>query len=160
VVARNVSLVLELRGIDRERRSVQKLSSKRGSVVKPESGVWTPDLVSELIEMLKTQTGQEVSDTLAERGIELSRSAIHGKMNRLGVSSYSEPGHRSRRKVAYTPGIPRNVPFVELERGECKYECSGSETTPADSFVFCGNPVRDDGEPYCGHCASIAYRPV
>jgi hypothetical protein len=54
--------------------------------------------------------------------------------------------------------VPRNVRFMELQRGECQFECSPTDNVPTAVFVFCGNPVRDERCPYCVYHALVARR--
>ncbi|MCA6108153.1 GcrA family cell cycle regulator [Bradyrhizobium cenepequi] len=107
-------------------------------------------------------TASEIASRLAAHGYDFTRSAVIGKMRRLHVATRG--GDVKKRKAplpspsAVAAFEPRLVPFLALEDGECKFECSPHDT-PTNEFVFCGLPhLDDDGMPYCAYHRSIARR--
>ena len=114
-------------------------------------------------------------------GVELrfSRSAIAGKVNRLGLDKRKDkdrgkraPYTTMRRKAIYfaanvkqpklsKPVIPkpdasivpaefRGLTFAQLEPWHCRYP--RGEKAP---YLYCGAPIERDS--YCGHCFNITH---
>jgi GcrA cell cycle regulator len=98
---------------------------------------WT----SERIELLKRCLHAGLSCGQIAREIGVTRNAVIGKMNRLGLSR---------------PKDWRGCTLFELSQGKCRWPISNPG---AEDFCFCGNePVK--GLPYCLGHARIAYRSV
>src|SRR5215475_4951473 len=142
---------------------------------------WT----SERIELLKRCFHAGLSCGQMAREIGVSRNAVIGKMNRLGLSRPKDvarpktPGTwRSKRprlnisaqQEMLMAAFPRPQPpaedipiyngrgctLLELSQGKCRWPISNPG---AEDFCFCGNePVK--GLPYCLGHARIAYRSV
>jgi hypothetical protein len=124
------------------------------------TSVWTDELADRVLLLSEKFSAQEISNRLAVEGYDISRNAIISKLSRLGSSSAMRRVRRSiplERTIVYPPVPPRNVPFIELEAGECQFECSPGDVATRD-FVFCGNPVRDEECRFCGFHAQIAYK--
>lgn len=111
----------------------------------------------------------------------VSRSAVVGKLHRLGLKrghpvakpkerkvravSFELPSKRGSRPKVSLPPIERSpVPVVACQpkplhelpfTGACKFEVSGSDK-PAE-YLFCSNPTEKD-VPYCGQHCEILYR--
>ncbi len=139
---------------------------------------WT----TERIALLKNRIEAGFSRGQIAREIGVSRNAVIGKVNRLGLSRVRGPVRQQDPSVAKV-ARPRKVPqhrilralwanpplaFVEVP-GDCANRCSLFELQQwhcrwpisdpgAEDFGFCGNnPVK--GLPYCAAHARMAYRP-
>jgi GcrA cell cycle regulator len=134
---------------------------------------------SERIELLKRclLAGLSCSQIACEIGV--TRNAVSGKINRLGLSRPKDVISRRPKRprpnifaqhqmlVAAFPApqlhaedIPiyngRGCTLFELSQGNCRWPISNPG---AEDFCFCGNePVK--GLPYCLGHARIAYRPA
>ena len=100
------------------------------------------------VEKLTKFWGQGVSarDIASKLG-NISRNAVIGKANRLGLSKKS-----SATKIPLTNNI--TISSLVPNMSGCKWPIGH----PGDSdFYFCGKPVIP-GKPYCGEHCLIAYR--
>ena len=140
---------------------------------------WT----TERITLLKNRIDAGLSCAQIAREIGVSRNAVIGKANRLGLSRFKSPvgqpgpvaskiarpgkvtQHRILRALrresqlafAEVPGgSPNRCSFFELQPWHCRWPISDPG---AEDFAFCGNnPV--EGLPYCAAHARLAYRPA
>jgi GcrA cell cycle regulator len=105
---------------------------------------WT----SERIELLKRCLHAGLSCGQTAREIGVTRNAVIGKVNRLGLS---RPKDLIGRQLEHNG---RGCTLLELSGGKCRWPISNPG---AEDFCFCGNePVK--GLPYCVGHARIAYR--
>jgi len=140
---------------------------------------WT----TERIALLKNRIEAGLSCGQIAREIGVSRNAVIGKANRLGLSRFKSPVGQLERRGASKIARPRNVTqhrimralrakphltFAEVPGGSAnrcslfdlqQWHCRWPISDPgAEDFGFCGNnPV--DGLPYCAARARMAYRP-
>jgi GcrA cell cycle regulator len=115
---------------------------------------WT----SERIELLKRCLYAGLSCGQTAREIGVTRNAVIGKMNRLGLSRPKDVIGRQleQRRAAIPIYNGRGCTLLELSQGKCRWPISNPG---AQDFCFCGNePVK--GLPYCPGHARIAYRSV
>jgi GcrA cell cycle regulator len=141
---------------------------------------WTEERVALLRD--RVDAGLTCAQIAHEIGV--SRNAVIGKVNRLGLSRFKsmvagEPGRAGAPKIARPkmpirqrpyPASPRKPPLafpepavdagkrcslLELQQGHCRWPIS---EPGAEDFGFCGNQ-RADGLPYCTAHARMAYRP-
>jgi hypothetical protein len=145
---------------------------------------WSDALEQEVIRRwLAKESAKRISEALLAKGLHVTRNAIMGKVNRLGLQ---------RAKVTVLPPMPRAptpyrahvaprkpkapaqqrpekkivptvieifplmVAFGDLDHGQCRFECSDA-AEPAD-YQFCGLPVRDTECSYCSHHAALCLR--
>ena len=139
---------------------------------------WT----TERIALLKNRIDAGLSCAQIAREIGVSRNAVIGKANRLGLSRFKSPvgqpepvaskvvrsrkvtQHRILRALRRVPqlafaevpgGSPNRCSLLELQPWHCRWPISDPG---AEDFAFCGNnPV--EGLPYCAAHARLAYRP-
>lgn len=134
------------------------------------SSPWTDDLRSEVKEMWRTQSAQQIATALQQRGYPFSRNAIVGLVHRAGLTIEQKTEAKSRRspttprerrvppvlrlvgaskcavwiEPASVDIIPRNLVLDDLGKNECRYPYGGGP------FLFCGHST--DGGSYCaGH---------
>jgi GcrA cell cycle regulator len=141
---------------------------------------WTEERVA----LLRDRVDAGLTCGQIAREIGVSRNAVIGKVNRLGLSRFKsmiagEPGRPAAPKIARPkmpirqrpyPALPRKQPLafpepevdaakrcslLELQQGHCRWPIS---EPGAEDFGFCGNQ-RVDGLPYCAAHARMAYRP-
>ena len=140
---------------------------------------------SERIELLKRCFHAGLSCSQIAREVGVTRNAVIGKMNRLGLSrsrpaTAAQPQQRGARRrnrsrpsifaqhdmltAAYPQPRAEDIPIhngcgctlLELGQEKCRWPISDPD---AKEFCFCGNePVK--GLPYCPGHARIAYRPA
>jgi GcrA cell cycle regulator len=140
-------------------------------------GTWT----TERIALLKDRIDAGLSCGQIAREIGVSRNAVIGKANRLGLSRLKRVGHRERTgdrgparsrnatlhrtllalwatpplAFAATPEDSANLcPLFELQQWHCRWPI-GDPT--AENFGFCGSK-QVDSLPYCAAHARMAYR--
>jgi GcrA cell cycle regulator len=115
---------------------------------------WT----TERIALLKNRIDAGLSCGQIAREIGVSRNAVIGKANRLGLSRFkSATAGGPERTGAPRPrfATQHRTLLSELQQWHCRWPI-GDPT--AEDFGFCGNkPV--DGLPYCPAHARMAYRP-
>jgi GcrA cell cycle regulator len=146
-------------------------------------GVTRMTWTRERIALLKDRIDAGLSCAQIAREIGVSRNAVIGKVNRLGLSRFKRESagqpartgttRHARPKIATRhrvfPALPtaRQLPFVEmpadstnrrslleLQQGHCRWPIS---EPGADDFGFCGG-TQVDGLPYCAAHARMAYR--
>jgi GcrA cell cycle regulator len=147
----------------------------------PGGGTWTP----ERVEQLKILTDAGLSCAQVARRLGVSRNAVIGKLNRLGLSRGRPPAGpraaaaqsaapRLRRppimaqrqilRAVYAEAPPAAEDTVIAGDGRCslldlaKGKCRWPISDPgAADFAFCGNAAVH-GLPYCPGHARMAYR--
>ena len=105
---------------------------------------WT----EEAVEILKTMWVEGRSAREIGERVEMTRNAVIGKANRLGLS------HKSKAAKSKVEAKPPPMSPLDLNEKMCRWPIGhpGEE-----DFHFCG-ALRVSGRPYCqDHCA-IAYR--
>ena len=134
--------------------------------------VWTDDRIKRLRTLwLEGRTADVISQEL---GCGISRSAVLGKVYRLGLSAgrtaktprASVPKPRTIRRAA-VQALPREVPslspderqcgtrtILSVGRGDCRWPL-GDPAQPG--FSLCGCPVARGS--FCAVHAKVAYRP-
>jgi len=131
---------------------------------------WT----AERIALLKNRIAAGLSCGQIAREIGLSRNAVIGKANRLGLSRFKGTKKNAQPRVATQhrilralwakphaalPEVPgcntKRCSFFELQVWHCRWPI-GDPTS--EDFGFCGNNLIN-GLPYCPAHARIAYRP-
>ena len=100
------------------------------------------------VEKLSKLWGQGVSARdIAEKLGDVSRNAVIGKANRLGLSKKLSSEDKTIKKEINAASLVPNM-------NGCKWPIGH----PGDNdFYFCGKPVIP-GKPYCGEHCLIAYR--
>lgn len=138
---------------------------------------WTPERVEMLLAMVSEgYSGGKIAKQL---GAPITRSAVMGKVNRMGLSLATSSHHvRSpggRKKMV--PLLPpprtlterelravepsRNVTMMELGNDTCRWPIwSDNLRTIGGGTLFCGNHGADNANkrPYCPHHEMIAWR--
>ena len=157
-----------------------KHTATKHTATDPPGATWT----RERVEQLKSLTDAGLSCAQIARRLGVSRNAVIGKLNRLGLSRGRVPaapraaappaGPRLRRPsimaqrqilravYAEAPPPPEAVTVVAAERcslldlakGKCRWPISDPG---AADFAFCGNAAVS-GLPYCTGHARLAYR--
>jgi GcrA cell cycle regulator len=100
------------------------------------------------VEKLSKLWGQGVSARdIAEKLGDISRNAVIGKANRLGLSKkLSSEDKTIKKEISASSLVP--------DMSGCKWPIGH----PGDNdFYFCGKPVIP-GKPYCGEHCLVAYR--
>ena len=100
------------------------------------------------VEKLSKLWGQGVSArSIAEKLGDISRNAVIGKANRLGLSKkLSFEDKTIKKEISASSLVPK--------MNGCKWPIGHPGD---DDFYFCGKPVIP-GKPYCGEHCLIAYR--
>ena len=136
------------------------------------ASAWTDDRVGRLKTLWREgQTAEQISRDLANG---ISRSAVLGKIHRLGLSASRSRVSKTleaRSTPASTPRRPHAAirPFIEpdviLERGFAtlqtvgRHQCRWPLGDPAaPDFILCGQPVARG--VYCRPHGDLAYRPA
>ncbi|NPU23984.1 GcrA family cell cycle regulator [Bradyrhizobium denitrificans] len=132
---------------------------------------WTEQRVQRLKQLFVA--GQTCTQIGADLGI--SRSAVIGKISRLGLNKGGSDASRTRSASirqsrpkaapAQIANAPEDCPAVSvnvghmaligLQNGQCRFECSGQPNVAL--FRFCGAKAPE-GLPYCAKHASVCYR--
>jgi GcrA cell cycle regulator len=141
---------------------------------------WTAERVA----LLKNRIDAGLTCAQIAREIGVSRNAVIGKVNRLGLSRFrsasaGEPGRTGASKLVRPRPLTRNrtspasparerlafpeppvdsakrCSLLELAQGHCRWPIS---EPGAEDFGFCGNE-QAVGLPYCPVHARMAYRP-
>ena len=100
------------------------------------------------VEKLSKLWGQGVSARdIAEKLGDISRNAVIGKANRLGLSKKLSSADKTPKKEISASSL---APIMS----GCKWTIGHPGD---DDFYFCGKPVIP-GKPYCGEHCLIAYR--
>lgn len=150
------------------------------------ASAWDSALEQEMINLwLGNKSARQISEIFANRGLNVTRNAIIGKINRLGLQRAKvtagapamprkptpcRPSASAPRKPkpVKQPAAPKIVPqivekisgpvrFDVLQFGMCRFECSDADNV-AD-YLFCGAPVRDSDCSYCVKHAKICLVP-
>lgn len=117
------------------------------------------------------QDGMSASQVAAEMGPGFTRSAVIGKLRRLGKADRAS---RNLKPVAARPRkapaprqqpieplppeqeiplpVSRRVALTDLRESMCKWPIDRRD----DQWLFCGADKFLDGKPYCAHHAGIA----
>tara|TARA_B100001741_G_C16489764_1_gene569088 strand:+ start:104 stop:487 length:384 start_codon:yes stop_codon:yes gene_type:complete len=100
------------------------------------------------VEKLSRLWGQGVSArSIAEKLGDVSRNAVIGKANRLGLSKkLSVEDKTIKKEISASSLVPK--------MNGCKWPIGHPGD---DDFYFCGKPVIP-GKPYCGEHCLVAYR--
>jgi GcrA cell cycle regulator len=142
------------------------------------SATWTSERIEQL--RLCVSAGLTCAQIAAELGV--SRNAVIGKLNRLGLSRGRAPAARRTERVSpprplaiasqrqvlravYAEPPPaveapvvvslRRCSLLELTHATCRWPVSGDD---APEIYFCGNTAVP-GMPYCAGHVRMAYRP-
>jgi len=135
--------------------------------------VWTEDRIGRLKALwLEGRTAEQIARDL---GHGVTRSAVLGKVYRMGLSARRAPREKTtcslvRRPRAAAPprrsapqpvkDAPERVPepglatLISVRRDQCRWPCGDPQ---AAGFSLCGRPV-ERGAFCCAH-AAMAYRP-
>jgi GcrA cell cycle regulator len=141
---------------------------------------WTMEVTARFLELLRIvpNTMQTIADQLnAEFGLKLSRSAISGRLNRLGLRMPKQPDDETPPTVEITcvevkpdqfhiemrprrpprprkpkpPPPPGKLTIYDLTGTTCRWPMSEIDDMPP--YLYCGHRSLD-GLPYCSeHCA-------
>jgi GcrA cell cycle regulator len=125
-----------------------------------------PEWTAERVETIKSLwgTGLSAAQIASRLGASLSRSAVLGKVHRLGLPRATEPRRTlGRPAVTSKPATPKaetppaglflGVKMENLTRTHCRYP----EGDPVIDITFCGQP-RDGASSYCAHHRKIVWR--
>ncbi len=105
---------------------------------------WTKSKVEKLSKLWAQ--GISARDIAAKLG-SISRNAVIGKANRLGLSKKNTSSQKAKK-------IDIEISSLVPNMSGCKWPIGH----PGDSdFYFCGKPVIP-GKPYCGEHCLVAYR--
>jgi GcrA cell cycle regulator len=134
------------------------------------AGRWPDELVARLKELWPDYEASQIAAIFR-----MTRNAIIGKANRLGLAQKKRPAKRTKQpyrpaakfypKPQYFPPqqpppvIMPELPFLnrtieELAPGECRYP--SGERVP---YLFCGQPVQHSSS-YCAHHHRLVYYPL
>lgn len=131
--------------------------------------VWTDDLIEELTALWKE--GRLSAASIAQR-MGVSRNAIIGKVNRLGLSVPQVASSKAKRKRGQFKMPETSTPIVIEPKPEDAKTAFGTPVALLDltdatcrfpigdvaPYMFCG-AEPEKGKPYCkAHCA-CAFRP-
>jgi GcrA cell cycle regulator len=161
-------------GADRLKHAKDERTDLKGGAPRT-SATWTSERVAQLKSCISA--GLSCSQIAAEIGV--TRNAVIGKLNRLGLSRPKNvPGRDPEPKrdawrpriltqhrilMELPPAPPAKEAFVpsghgcsllDLSPGKCRWPMSEPGT---DDFLFCGN-CQVEGLPYCVGHARIAYK--
>ena len=105
---------------------------------------WTKSKVDKLTKLWEKGTSaRDIADKLGT----VSRNAVIGKANRLGLSKKTIAGNKKIKSEI-------NISLLVPNMSGCKWPIGH----PGDpDFYFCGKPTIP-GKPYCGEHCVIAYR--
>ena len=122
---------------------------------------WTDDRVTLLSKLW--QDGHSARQIAEHLGEGITRNAVIGKANRLGLSkpSKSSVTRQLRRKeqaekvLSLQPPIDEGATIFSLTASTCRWPIGD----PGDlDFHFCGAD-SEAGQPYCDYHAAMAYQP-
>lgn len=112
----------------------------------------------------KLYIGAYTVEQMAER-LQTTVGAVRGRLERLRKKAAAKPRKRTfgfaaqqARKttvIRMSDASPIMVPFMELEREQCRYipgTVSGADT------IYCGAPV-ETGQPYCSPHCRVCFQP-
>jgi GcrA cell cycle regulator len=147
---------------------------------------WTPERIERLLALAEEGLSAE---GIAERLGGVSRNAVVGKLHRLGKklgllngnpkvprSKYMAPRkakpraprpritkprivHNSPPPLQVTVPTGAGVPFLEIERHQCRWPLWGDDHPPTEDKRYCGSPTAEESS-YCAwhHRQSIGQR--
>jgi GcrA cell cycle regulator len=152
------------------------------TAIETSNGTWTSTWTPERVDLLRRYVGNGMTCAQVAREIGVSRNAVIGKINRLGLSRGRRPagqrpecptaapkrlGMLTQRRIlraieAEPPAQAAAAPIssaarcslLELAHGKCRWPIS---SPGAADFCFCGNAAVA-GLPYCPGHARMAYR--
>ena len=128
---------------------------------------WTQEAIAELTQRW-TVKGESSGQIAKAMGGKLSRSAVIGKLHRLGIQgnrtvrpeppkvrleAARQPPMPYVSKLAEAPG-PRSASLLWLPGLGCKFPVGTALPGRADELLFCGEQ-RERGESYCTRHANI-----
>ncbi|WP_339872976.1 GcrA family cell cycle regulator [uncultured Brevundimonas sp.] len=137
------------------------------------ASAWTEDRIDRLRTLWLE--GHSAARIARELGAGLTRSAVLGKVHRMGLSA-GRPRPRGASAVVRSPPRDRRPPFtpvseaiagpaavpnqgrttlLSVRRCECRWPFGDPK---AEGFSLCGRPVERGA--FCGPHAAVAYRPV
>ena len=112
----------------------------------------------------KLYFGAYTIEQMAER-LQTTVGAVRGRLERLRKKTAAKPRKRtvgfapspkaSARVIRMSDASPIMVPFIELERDQCRYipgEVDGGNT------IYCGAPI-ETGQPYCSPHCRVCFQP-
>ena len=110
---------------------------------------WTLERITRLKNLW--QDGMSSRDIAQKMGEGLSRNAVIGKANRLGLSASSRAKVSSKvSEVKKAVVLPPDTPM----RKKCQWPFGDPAT---DNFYFCEQPTLES-RPYCKEHCALAYR--
>jgi GcrA cell cycle regulator len=137
-------------------------------------GFWTPERVEKLLALAKDHSAAEIAEEFGEG---VTRSAVIGKLNRMGLGARAGANKKAPRKPQkltrlYVPSVflvpaqapkpappvvsiePRNITIMDLQRNDCRYI-----TTETGPVLYCGLR-KQKGSSYCSHHHSLTHYEV
>jgi GcrA cell cycle regulator len=122
---------------------------------------WTDERVALLSQLW--QSGQSARQIAERLGSEITRNAVIGKANRLGLSKPSKSSvtrqqrqkERAEKVLQLQPPIDEGATIFSLTASTCRWPIGD----PGDlDFHFCGANSKA-AQPYCDYHAAKAYQP-
>jgi GcrA cell cycle regulator len=119
---------------------------------------WTEERVETLTQMwLDGSTARQIAEILGEG---VTRNAVIGKANRLGLSKPSKSSETRRQRRTEVKQAVLQMPeggatILTLTSSTCRWPIGDPGD---DDFRFCGAKPKEDG-PYCEFHARLAYQP-
>ena len=122
---------------------------------------WSVDRVNLLTELW--QSGHTARQIAEQLGDGITRNAVIGKANRLGLSKPSKSSvtrqqrqkERAEKVLSLKPPIDEGATIFSLTASTCRWPIGD----PGDlDFHFCGAKSKV-GQPYCEYHAAKAYQP-
>lgn len=129
--------------------------------------IWTEQVTQSLQALYANHSASQIAAKLNEQfGLGLTKSAVIGKLTRLGITSgpakraeYEHAVRQANRKAAPVPRKeeaavcqvePLNLTIAEIGPGQCRY-------IAGDDFLFCAHPVQE-GSSYCSTHHRLCWR--
>ena len=122
---------------------------------------WTDERVAELSKLWQEgYSARQIAESLGEG---ITRNAVIGKANRLGLSKPSKSSvtrqqrqkERAEKVLQLQPPIDEGATIFSLTASTCRWPIGD----PGDlDFHFCG-ANSNVGQPYCDYHAAMAYQP-
>ena len=119
---------------------------------------WTEERVETLTNMwLGGSTARQIAESLGEG---VTRNAVIGKANRLGLSKPSKSSETRRQRRTEVKKAVLEMPeggatILTLTSSTCRWPIGDPGE---EDFRFCGAVAKEDG-PYCEFHARLAYQP-
>jgi GcrA cell cycle regulator len=142
---------------------------KHGNLAVNRSAAWTDETISVLRERGQELSGYALALEISKiTGLTVTRSAVVGKMMRLGIPLRDAATALKSRKAPTLRPKPQRPPMAshisaarmisidELTRRDCRWPIGDPRK---EDFGFCGHAVMD-GKSYCAGHQAIAYRPT